>query len=98
MSPSDKSLERLLAAARRAPTGDESAPFGFATRVAARAFDAPQRGSLSARAALQALAVSGILAAIAVAANFNAIVTAFDDEPQVAVTEDPVAEVVNIGS
>jgi hypothetical protein len=98
MSLPDKSLEGLLAAARRAPAGDDAAPFGFATRVAARAFDGPPSGRLPVRAALRALAVSGILAAIAVAANFNAILAAFDNEPQVAATDDPVTEVVNLGS
>jgi hypothetical protein len=43
MNKHEQSLRRLMEAARKAPvTGDESAPFGFSTRVAARAFEAAQ--------------------------------------------------------
>ncbi|HEY1792645.1 MAG TPA: hypothetical protein VGG34_06980 [Opitutaceae bacterium] len=98
MNPGDKSLRKLFEAARRAPAGDESAPFGFSTRVAARAFDrAPSLTSFG-PIALRALAVAGIVAALAVAANLSAIKGALDDESQFNSTDDPVSEVVDVGS
>jgi hypothetical protein len=100
MSPEEKSWQRLVAAARRAPPpGDESAPFGFSTRVAALALEnrrAP--ASAFARYSLRAAAVAGLLAVAAVAANYSAIVGAFDDDQAVAASDDPIAEVVNLGS
>lgn len=100
MKPDDKSLQRLLEAARRAPpAGDEAAPFGFSTRVAALAFErrqAPQ--SLFGRLALRAAGVAFVFAAIAVGVNYSAIKGAFDDETASPSSDDPVAEVVNLGS
>jgi hypothetical protein len=101
MKPDDRSWQKLVAAARRAaPPGDESAPFGFSTRVAALAFG-NRRSPVSefARLSLRAAAVAGLLAVLAVAANFSAIRGAFDDENAVATTsDDPIAEVVDMGS
>jgi hypothetical protein len=101
MNPSDKSWQRLLEAARKAPpAGDEAAPYGFSTRVAALAFEhgnspAPLFGRLALRAAGFAL----LLAAAAVGVNYSAIRGAFDDDTAIAATsDDPVAEVVDIGS
>jgi hypothetical protein len=96
-----KSWLRLVAAARQVPpAGDESAPYGFATRVAALAFapSAPAP-SVFARYSLRAAAVAGLLALAAVAANYTAIKGAFDDE-SVPVTspDDPVGEVVDLAS
>lgn len=100
MNPDETSFQRLLAAARRArPAGDESAPFGFATRVAALAFEAQRRPApVFGLYSLRAAAVAGLLAAAAVAANFTAIKGAFDDESAVAAGDDPIAEVVDLGS
>jgi hypothetical protein len=100
MNPRDTSWQRLLAAARRAPgPGDESAPFGFSTRVAALAFEpAPPSASAFARLSLRAAAVAGLLAVAAVAANYPAIAGAFDDQPPVTAGDDPIAEVVDLGS
>lgn len=98
MKPDPKSWEKLVAAARRAPAGDEAAPYGFSTRVAALAFEPAQpRGFDFARMALRAAAVAGVLAAVAVAANFKAITGVFDDYGTAA-TDDPIAEVVDMGS
>jgi hypothetical protein len=100
MNPREKSWQRLLGAARRAPgPGDESAPFGFSTRVAALAFDgsrpsAPPFGRISLRAAW----VASLLALVAVGLNYSAISGAFEDDSALAVNDDPVAEVVNLGS
>ena len=56
MNKYDKAWQRLAAAARRAaPERDESAPYGFSTRVAARAFgEEPQAPSAFARLSLRA--------------------------------------------
>jgi hypothetical protein len=100
MNPDEKAWQRLVAAARKAPpAGDESAPYGFSTRVAALAFE--RRGpsaSVFARLSLRAAAVAGLLAVAAVAANFSAIMGAFDDDAPVVANDDPIAEVVDLGS
>ena len=100
MKPDDKSWQKLVAAARRAPAaGDESAPFGFSTRVAALAFERPSTPeSAFARLSLRAAAVAGLLAVAAVAANYSAIMGAFDDDTSTAAADDPIAEVVDLGS
>lgn len=101
MNPSDKSLARLLAAARQAPppAADEAAPFGFSTRVAAQAFSAPAPApSIFGHLALRAAAVATVLALAAVAANYTAIRGAFDDTASSQATDDPVSEVVDLGS
>ena len=99
MNKYDKAWQRLAAAARRAaPERDESAPYGFSTRVAALAFEQAPQASAYARISLRAAAVAGLLAVAAVAANYSAIVGAFDDDSAVAATDDPIAEVVDMGS
>jgi hypothetical protein len=100
MSPDEKSWQKLVEAARRVPAkGDESAPFGFSTRVAALAFERRQAPSLDfARMSLRAAAVAGLLAVAAVAVNFSAIKGAFEDDTPVNATDDPIAEVVDLGS
>jgi hypothetical protein len=101
MKADDHSLRKLLAAARNAPqAGDEAAPFGFSTRVAALAFEQGRPGSSAfATLSLRAAAVAFLLAAIAVGVNYSAIVGAFDEQPSAGTTgDDPVAEVVNLGS
>jgi hypothetical protein len=99
MNPPEKSWQKLLAAARRAPpAGEESAPFGFSTRVAALAFERAPQASAYARFSLRAAAVAGLLAVAAVAANYSAIMGAFDDDTAAAATDDPIAEVVDLGS
>jgi hypothetical protein len=102
MNKYDQAWRRLAAAARRAvppAPRDESAPYGFATRVAARAF-AEERGTPSAfaRLALRAAAVACLLAVAAVAVNYSAIKGAFGGGPAAAANDDPVGEVVDLGS
>jgi hypothetical protein len=96
----DKAWQRLVAAARQAPSAaDEAAPFGFSTRVAALALDSGRQGpSIFGRLALRAAAVACLLAVVAVGVNYSAITSALDDEPAVAANDDPVSEVVNLGS
>ena|ERR1019366_1166587 len=100
MNESDKAWQKLVAAARRAPRAeDESAPYGFSTRVAALAFEVQGPGaSAFARLSLHAAWIACLLALAAVGANYSAIVGAFSDEPPVAANDDPVAEVINLGS
>jgi hypothetical protein len=100
LKPDNNNYQKLVAAARNAPAaGDESAPFGFSTRVAALAFEKrPAHGSEFARMSLRAAAVAGLLAVVAVAANYSAIKGAFDDDSSVATNDDPIAEVVDLGS
>jgi hypothetical protein len=95
----DQSLQRLLAAARRAPvSGDEAAPFGFSTRVAALAFEkAPPAGPSFARLSLRVAWIACLFAVVAVGVNYKAITSAFDDESTTA-SDDPVADVVNLDS
>jgi hypothetical protein len=100
MSPFDKSWQRLVSAARRAaPAADESAPYGFSTRVAALAFERAQPSpSALARLSLRAAFIACALAVVAVAANYSAIRGAFEDTPAAAPGDDPVAEVVDLGT
>ena len=66
MNNLDQKWQRLAAAARRAPVpGDEAAPPGFATRVAALAMEAPPAGPWF---GMERLALRGLLAACAVCA------------------------------
>ena len=99
MSPRDRSWQRLVEAARRAPPqGDESAPYGFSTRVAALAFGRAEPAPLFGPMALRAAGVACLLALVAVGLNYSAIRGAFEDDSAVAAADDPVAEVVNLGS
>ncbi|HXN35958.1 MAG TPA: hypothetical protein VN877_07285 [Opitutaceae bacterium] len=100
MNKHDQSLRRLVEAARRAPlSGDEAAPFGFSTRVAARAFDAAPASSPSfARLSLRVAGIACLFAVAAVGVNFRAIASALDDETAVAAGDDPVSDVVSLDS
>ena len=100
MSPHEKSWQRLLEGARRAhPSGDESAPYGFSTRVAALAFEQVQPPApIFGRMALRAAGIACLFALVAVGLNYSAITGAFEDDTAVAVNDDPVAEVVNLGT
>ncbi len=100
MNDFEKTWAKLVAAARQAPgTGAEAAPFGFSTRVAALAFTADSAGpSLFARLSWRAAAAAALLAVAAVAFNFSAITGAFDESAAVAPGDDPVSEVVDLGS
>jgi hypothetical protein len=101
MSADKEAWQKLAAAARKARpvAADESAPFGFSTRVAALAFQQQPAGSSAfARLSLRAAAFACILALGAVAANYSAIKGAFADEPANASNDDPIGEVVDMGS
>ena len=73
--------QRLAAAARHSPAeGDTSAPYGFATRVAALGLASPAEsipffGSLSLSLSLRALAAACLLAVTTAAFSYSEIVT-----------------------
>lgn len=76
MKPSfDSCWNRLVDAARTAPAKDErdeSAPVGFATRIAARAMTEPRRASsLFELFSWRALGVAGLLALVCVLADVS---------------------------
>lgn len=97
MSTNLPEWSRLVAAARRAPqeARDESAPYGFATRVAAQAMSAKTpllEASLLSRYGLRALGLSCLLAVAGVAATLRPIMTAIEQEAS-ALNETPVETV-----
>ncbi|HZZ18011.1 MAG TPA: hypothetical protein VFE25_01515 [Opitutaceae bacterium] len=97
----DNSWQKLAAAARKAPPvkADESAPYGFSTRVAALAFEQqPAANNAFARYSLRAAAFACALALGAVAANYTAIKGAFSDDGAAPAADDPIAEVVDLGT
>jgi hypothetical protein len=98
MNPTDSPWPRLTAAARRATDPrDPTAPYGFATRVAALAF-LPERlaVSLLERFSLRALALAGVLVVVSLASNYSTLISAFQDNG--AGMDDPVAELVELAS
>jgi hypothetical protein len=87
---------RLVAAARQIPHADDAtAPYGFATRVAALAFAQERRASLFERFALRALGAACLLAVASAAINYSTIAQPMnkpiDDEVQFTPVEDPVS-------
>jgi hypothetical protein len=95
MKDFDARWQRLVTAARQAPVADEvAAPYGFATRVAARALGEPGRPALLAmfgRLSVRALWVAGLLMLASMAANYLAFAGNEDDEQNLL---DPVSEVL----
>lgn len=68
---------RLTRAARAVSDDrDTAAPYGFATRVSARAYDAERAGALFERYALRAVGIASLLAVLSVAVNFSALLPA----------------------
>jgi hypothetical protein len=90
---------RLVAAARRAPDDrDVTAPYGFATRVAALAM-AQERVAISLmeRFALRALGVACLLALVSVATNYTAINNVLAEDEGMA-ADDPVSELLEVAA
>ncbi|MBX3735977.1 MAG: hypothetical protein KF715_04745 [Candidatus Didemnitutus sp.] len=95
MNPHNQQWLRLIAAARSAPNDrDESAPFGFATRVAALGLMAP--AAVLPRAVFEKFALRGLFAACALSAAAAAFgYSAFTSEQETeAVAGDTVTEVL----
>lgn len=86
MNPYDSAWQKLVTAARRAPgEPDATAPYGFATRVAALAMAAPRASltTLLERFSWRALLIAGALAMASVAVNYPVLAktsTTADDE------------------
>ncbi|MDB6169109.1 MAG: hypothetical protein JWM88_1973 [Verrucomicrobia bacterium] len=82
MNSPDQKWPRLVSAARRAEdVRDETAPYGFSTRVAALAFARERTGvSLLERFAWRALCVAGLLAVLSTAANYSLFSSAVGED------------------
>jgi hypothetical protein len=94
MNQFESRWERLVAAARQAPPAEPvSAPYGFATRVAARAFESerPALLGLFGRLGVRALWIACVLTMASVAANYLAFPSSDEDEQALL---DPVSEVL----
>jgi hypothetical protein len=95
MNRFESKWQRLVVAARQAPEPEDlAAPYGFATRIAARALrgERPMRTAMFARFSVRALWVAGLLMLVSVGANFLAFASSEDDEQSLI---DPVSEVLN---
>ena len=88
--------QQLVTVARQAPAAeDTAAPYGFATRIAARALSEQDRPALVAvfgRFSVRALWVACLLMLVSVAANYIAFAGGEDDEQGLT---DPVSEVLS---
>jgi len=94
MKNSSSVWQRLVTAARQAPVqGDDVAPYGFSTRVAAMAMsvERPTMQAIVNRLSWRALGVALMLMVASIAANYSSLaaVGEGDQDPI-----DPVAEVL----
>ena len=81
---------RLTAGARRAADDrDTAAPYGFATRIAALAYDR-KTTSLVERFALRAVSLAGLLALVSVASNLSTLGTVVSGAEEELEADDPV--------
>ena len=99
MKDFDSRWRQLVAAARQAPAADQvAAPYGFAIRVAARAWagDRPTLQAMFGRLAVRALWVACLLMLASVAVHYFAPVAGDDDAVQSLL--DPVSEVLTASS
>ena len=88
--------QQLVTVARQAPAADDAAaPYGFATRLAARALSEQRRPALVAvfgRFSVRALWVACLFMLVSMAANYIAFAGGEDDEQGLT---DPVSEVLS---
>jgi hypothetical protein len=83
MNSENPSWNRLVALARQARDDRPvTAPYGFATRVVARAMSGEIHSgvNLFERWSWRALAIAGMFAAVSVAANYTSLTAPVDDE------------------
>lgn len=95
MKPTLKAWQNLVAAARQAPVeGDATAPYGFSTRVVARAFagepDRVAPFAAFARFSWPALGVAVLVMTVTVAVNIKPVMNGIEDE--VASMSEPVVD------
>jgi hypothetical protein len=95
MNSPDRSWEKLVAAARRAPVETGAAPYGFATRVVAQAYARPSASpaALLEKFAWRGLFAAGAFSVAAVAFGFTEFGRSTTDE--LAAATDPVAELLD---
>jgi hypothetical protein len=102
MNPSDlrHPWQRLASAARQAPDDRaKTAPYGFATRVAAQAFSGESlMPSLLSRFSLRALGLACLLMVGTAATSYSSISKIFSEDESSMWSDDPVAELVEIAS
>ncbi len=88
--------QQLVTVARQAPVADNAAaPYGFATRIAARALSEPSRPALLAvfgRFSVRALWMAGVLMLVSMAADYIAFASSEEAEQSLV---DPVSEVLS---
>jgi hypothetical protein len=100
MNPSDPQhpWSRLTAVARSVPDDrDTTAPYGFATRVAALALAAERPvASLFERFSWRALGVACLLAFTSVAVNYSAVASTLRDEDLATGGDEVVAELLDL--
>lgn len=83
MKPNDQGWQSLVAAARRVQDDRAvSAPYGFATRVAARALAGERLATRSVfdRFSWRVLGVAGLLAAVSVATSYGSLSNSSDED------------------
>lgn len=98
MTPPESHWQRLARAARRAADArDATAPYGFATRVAAQAFAARESASpVLERLAWRALGVACLVAVLGVAANYSWPQAGNGEEEGFFTPDDPAAIVLEV--
>ena len=83
MNPKNPSWQKLVAVARQARDDrPETAPYGFATRIAALAMagEVPEHANLFERWSWRAVAIAGLFAAVSVAANYTALTSSVEED------------------
>lgn len=99
MKDFDQRWQRLTARARTAPAGGgEAAPYGFATRVVARAFAVRPAGAgaLFEKFALRGLLAAGVLGVASMAYSYIALTAEADEDFSLA--SDPLPELLGWAS
>ena len=95
MNEFESKWQRLITVARQAPeASDVAAPYGFSTRVVARALgdERPAVLAVFGRFSVRALWVACLFTLVSLAANYLAFASPEDDEQSLI---DPVSEVLN---
>lgn len=99
MSQSDEIWRKLTAAARQAPHGDDAAPYGFSSRVAARALSGRANGgSLIEQFALRAFSVATLVALLALITHLSVPSSHLFDDESLFTVEDPAAIVLGVNA
>ena len=97
MSTFDHQWQKLTALARSAPVDPAAAPYGFATRVAARAATAPADGPWTAlaRFALRGLVVAAVFGVASAALNYS-LLTSDQTDIYATGTTESIVELLDI--